>query len=101
MEAAPDSLVSRCVNNLYSCVKELQARKIKIVSGTRIRDMVCGMLYMLKHGLICQKKIILHPIPEIDKYLPHENKIETYFGISSKVICMTENEIKYVFRDTA
>ena len=30
--------------------------------------------------------------------LPFENKLEHYFGISSKAICEVENELKLVFR---
>ena len=55
---------------------------------------------MLKHGLVFRDQVLLTAIPEVDRCLPHENKIEAYFGISSKVICMTENEVKLVFRET-
>ena len=73
---------------------------MKITSGGRMQDLVCGMLYMLKSGLSFQNKVLLKAIPELDRCLPHENKIEGYFGVSSKVICMTENEVKLVFRES-
>lgn len=100
IEAADQSLVRHAALEVGRCMKKMRANGVKIASGTRTRDLVCGLLYMLKHGLSYHNRMILANIPEVDRCLPHENKIETYFGVSSKVICMTENEVKLVFRDT-
>jgi hypothetical protein len=100
IEAASEELVVNCSNRITSCLLEMRAKGVKITSGSRVQELVCGMLYMLKHGLTFQNKIILSAIPEVDRCLPHENKIETYFSISSKVICMTENEVKLIFRES-
>ena len=81
------------------CLLDLRGKGVKITTGTRLQDLVCGMLYMLRTGLTYKNRVLLAAIPEIDACLPHENKIELYFGISSKVICMTENEVKLVFRE--
>jgi len=100
IEAASEDLVRHCSHNITLCLLELKSYGGKIALGTRLQDLVCGMLYMLKHGLTFQNRVLLLAIPEVDKCLPHENKIEAYFGISSKVICMTENEVKLIFRET-
>jgi hypothetical protein len=100
IEAASEELVVHCSKQITLCLLEIRAKGVKITSGQRLQDLVCGMLYMLKHGLSFQSKVLLSAIPEVDRCLPHENKIETYFGISSKVICMTENEVKLVFRES-
>ena len=100
IEAASEELVANCSNRITACLLEMRAKGVKITSGSRMQELVCGMLYMLKHGLCFQNKIILSAIPEVDRCLPHENKIEAYFGISSKVICMTENEVKLIFRES-
>jgi hypothetical protein len=100
IEEASDELVRHCAQNISRCLLQMRKSGTKLTTGTRLQDMVCGMLYMLKHGLIFRDKILLSAIPEVDRCLPHENKIEAYFGISSKVICMTENEVKLVFRET-
>jgi hypothetical protein len=100
IEAASDELVIHCSKHITLCLIKIRSKGLKITSGTRLQDMVCGMLYMLKHGLSFQSNILLSAIPEVDRCLPHENKIETYFGISSKAICMTENEVKLVFRES-
>ena len=100
IEEASEDLVRHCAENIGRCLLQLRANGSKIANGTRLQDLVCGMLYMLKHGLIFGGRVLLSAIPEVDQCLPHENKIEAYFGISSKVICMTENEVKLVFRET-
>jgi hypothetical protein len=100
IEEASEDLVRHCARNIGLCLLQLRVNGTKMTSGTRLQDMVCGMLYMLKHGLIFKDRILLSAIPEVDRCLPHENKIEAYFGISSKVICMTENEVKLMFRET-
>jgi len=100
METASDELVRHCTANIVACLLELRARGVKLTTGTRMQDLVCGLLFMLKHGLAFQGKVLLSAIPEVDRCLPHENKIEAYFGISSKVICMTENEVKLTFRES-
>lgn len=100
IETASEDLVVHSSKHITQCLLEMKRRGVKITSGTRLQDLVCGLLYMLKHGLTFQSKVILSAVPEVDRCLPHENKIENYFGISSKVICMTENEVKLVFRET-
>jgi hypothetical protein len=99
IEQASEDLARQCSREITLCLLELKTRGVKITSGSRLQDLVCGMLYMLKHGLTFQNKVLLAAIPEVDRCLPHENKIEIYFGISSKVICMTENEVKLIFRE--
>jgi hypothetical protein len=60
-----------------------------------------SLLMMIKYGPF-QNKVLLSAIPEVDRCPPHKNKIEAYFGISesSKVICMTEIEVKLIFRES-
>lgn len=100
IEPASRELARQAALEVARCMKTMRANGVKITPGVRTRDLVCGLLYMLKHGLAYHNRMILANIPEVDRCLPHENKIETYFGISSKVICMTENEVKLVFRET-
>lgn len=100
IEEASEDLVRHCAHHIALCLLQLRARGVRLTSGTRLQDLVCGMLYMLKHGLVFRDQVLLTAIPEVDRCLPNENKIEAYFGISSKVICMTENEVKLVFRET-
>ena len=100
MEEASEDLVRHSAHNITRCLHILKANGIRVSQGQRLRDMVCGMMYMLKNGLVYRDRVLLAAIPEVEKCLPHENKIEAHFGISSKVICMTENEVKLVFRET-
>ena len=100
IEAASEDLVHHCARNITLCLLELKSNGARVLTSGKIQDMVCGMLYMLKNGLLFKNRVLLAAIPEVDRCLPHENKIEAYFGISSKVICMTENEVKLIFRES-
>jgi hypothetical protein len=99
IEEASEDLARHCARNITLCLLKLRSKGAKFTSGARIQELVCGMMYMLKNGLIFRDHLLLSAIPEVDRCLPHENKIECYFGISSKVICMTENEVKLTFRE--
>lgn len=100
IERASEELVHHSAKHITKCLLAIKGKGVKITSGTRLRDLVCGLLYMLKTGLTYQNQVILPAIPEVERCLPHENKIEVYFGISSKTICMTENEVKFIFRES-
>lgn len=100
IEAASEELVAQSAKHITLCLLDMKSKGVKVTSGARLQDLVCGMLYMLKTGLSFQSRVLLAAIPELDRCLPHENKIEGYFGVSSKVICMTENEVKLVFRES-
>lgn len=100
IEPASEGLVKHCSRDITLCLLELKSVGGKMAIGSRLQEMVCGMLYMMKHGLTFQNRVLISAIPEVDRCLPHENKIEAYFGISSKVICMTENEVKLIFRES-
>lgn len=99
MEPASEELVEQSAKHITMCLMDMKGKGVKITPGARTQELVCGLLYMLKHGLSFRSRIILAAIPELERCLPHENKIEAYFGTSSKVICMTENEVKLVFRE--
>lgn len=100
IEEADESLVRQCSHHITSCLMELRQKGMKISSGERMRELVCGMLYMLKTGVYFNNKVLLYAIPEVTRCLPNQNKIQCYFGISSKVVCMTENEVKLIFRES-
>mmetsp|Transcript_58598 Transcript_58598/g.154928 ORF Transcript_58598/g.154928 Transcript_58598/m.154928 type:complete len:292 (+) Transcript_58598:4687-5562(+) len=64
IDAPSPELVSCCSSAIDSCVAELIRRNVKVVSGPRLKDLVCGMLYMLRTGLVCHDRILLRAIPE-------------------------------------
>ena len=99
IQEASHGLMQQCVRQIVVCMLDLQSKGVKINSGTRLQNMACGLLYLLQTGLQFKNHMLLSCIEEVADCLPHENKLETFFGISSKVICETENEIKLVFRE--
>lgn len=98
IQEASEDLVEECADTISRCVTDLKAKGVRVSAGPRLKSLVCGLLYMLRCGLTYQNHLLLKSIPEIEACLPNENKLDSYFGISSKVICETENEIKLVFR---
>ena len=61
--------------------------------------LVCSLLFLLHTGVVFQGHMQLPAVAEISACLPLESKLSLYFGISHKVICCVENEIKMLFRE--
>jgi hypothetical protein len=99
IEEASEPLVDECSRCIARCLLDLQAKGVKLACKHRMRELVCGLLFMLQNGLIFRDQVLLPAIPEVQRCLPPENKLHGFFGVSSKIICMTENEVKMVFRE--
>jgi len=69
----------------------------KIYQGNKFDSMVIGMLYMLRTGLSAGDAFSLPTVPYINEFLPSETYLNS-LGVSNKVICDTENEIKSCIR---
>ena len=69
----------------------------KIYQGNKFDSMVIGMLYMLRTGLSAGDAFSLPTVPHINEFLPSETYLNS-LGVSNKVICDTENEIKSCIR---
>ena len=69
----------------------------KICQGVKFPSVVIGMLYMTRHGLNAGGDFNLPPLPHIHGLLPSETYLNC-LGVSNKVICDTENEIKSCIR---
>jgi hypothetical protein len=79
--------ITQCLNNLK--LINVQNRKV---------NLVLGMLYLMKQGLVIQNKQWLPKTPELSHCLPHETNLEKVFKLSMKLVCETENEIKLALR---
>jgi hypothetical protein len=99
MQPPSTLLVKQSAKQIVECLSTLKSKGMRITSGVRLQTLVCGLLFLLRSGLKYKNSVLLAAIPEIQLCLPHENKLEMYFGISSKIICCVENEIKLVFRE--
>ena len=95
---ASQELLDHCARQILLSLVELRAKGVRLASGARLRNLICGMAYLLRTGLTYHSHVLITAVDEIAECLPFENKLEAYFGFSSKVICETENEIKLVFR---
>ena len=98
VSAASGGLAQQCMRQIIACLLDLRAKGVKFVPGPRLDGLVCGLLYLLRTGLTYKSNVLLRPIEEIGPCLPHENRLKTYFNISSKVLTEVENELKLVYR---
>lgn len=69
----------------------------KICQGVKFPSVVIGMLYMTRSGLNAGNAFQLQAVRHIQGILPSETYLNC-LGISNKVICDTENEIKSCIR---
>ena len=69
----------------------------KTCQGVKFSSMVIGMLYMTRSGLAAGSVFTLPAVPHIHELLPSETYLNC-LGVSNKVICDTENEIKSCIR---
>lgn len=98
VQTASERLAEQCAKQIVLCLVDLRSKGVRVTAGARLTNLVCGLLYLLRTGLTYRSLVLLASIEEVSRCLPHENKLEQYFGVSSKVICETENEVKLVFR---
>lgn len=86
---------ARCVAAAVLQVYRMGFRKI--YQGSKFDSMVIGMLYMSRTGLLAGDAFRLPAVPHIGQLLPSEAYLNC-LGVSNKVICDTENEIKSCIR---
>ena len=99
---APPSLVGRlvqvCAANIALCLFQVQRMGLKkVCPGARFQSMVVGMLYMARTGLRVGDLFHLPAVAGVHALLPSETYLNC-LGVSNKVICDTENEIKSCIR---
>ena len=95
-------LVERIVRssavNITSCIHQIHRMGFrKICQGGKFQSMVVGMLYMSRTGLRVGDLFRLPAVRDVQELLPSETYLNS-LGVSNKVICDTENEIKSCIR---
>jgi hypothetical protein len=83
-----------CANHITQCLNDLKLTN----AMNRKVNLILGMLYLMKQGLVIQNKQWLPKTPELTHCLPHETSLEKVFKLSMKLVCETENEIKLALR---
>lgn len=102
LEPAPalvEGVVQRSAASITACLLQIQRMGFrKIAQGNKFQSMVVGMLYMSRAGLRVGDLFHLPALPCIKDLLPSETYLNS-LGVSNKVICDTENEIKSCIRE--
>jgi hypothetical protein len=91
---ASNELCAFCAKHISQCLNNLQLANAQ----NRKVNLILGMLYLMKQGLVIQNKQWLPRTPELAHCLPHETSLEKAFKLSMKLVCETENEIKLALR---
>ena len=90
--------VSKCSERILKCLVDIGASEFP---RAHVEALVIGLLYLMPEGVACQNKPWLERCPEIQWMLPPVSVLSKTFGISSKVLCTTENEVKLALRGRA
>ena len=91
-------VVSVCSTNVAAAILQIHRLGFrKICQGGKFHSMVLGMLYMCRTGLHVGTLFHLPAVRDVHEFLPSETYLNS-LGISNKVICDTENEIKSCIR---
>ena len=91
--ASPE-LCRLCSESVEVCLRDIQAP----ATPAHRTNLVVGLLYLMKQGLVLNNVQWLPRMHLLRYCLPHENCLERCFGLSMKLICETENEIKLALR---
>lgn len=94
LERASDAVCSFCATHIAQCLNSLSLSNAQ----NRRVNLVVGMLYLMKQGLVIQNEQWLPKVPSLCNCLPHETSLEKVFKLSMKLVCETENEIKLALR---
>jgi hypothetical protein len=98
--ASPDTgmLIQQSTASITGAIHQIYAMGYKkICQGVKFHSIVIGMLYMTRCGLSAGSAFHLAAVPRIHYVLPSETYLNC-LGVSNKVICDTENEIKSCIR---
>ena len=91
---ASEHLCRVCTDHITRCMTDLNWGRLE---SKHVR-VVVGLLYLMKKGLVYNNAQWLHPVPELTACLPPESVLEKQFGLSMKLVCDTENEVKLALR---
>lgn len=91
---ASHQLCMFCATHITQCLNNLQLVNVH----NRKSNLVLGMLYLMKQGLVIQNTQWLPRTPELASCLPHETNLDKVYKLSMKLVCETENEIKLALR---
>ena len=93
-----EGVVQRCSTCIASCILQIHRMGFrKTCQGGKFQGMVIGMLYLCRAGLRVGDLFHMPAIPGVQALLPAETYLNS-LGVSNKIICDTENEIKSCIR---
>lgn len=96
--ALVELVVHKSAASISGCIMQINRMGFrKICQGGKFQSMVVGMLYMSRTGLHVGELFCLPAVRHVQELLPAETYLNS-LGVSNKIICDTENEIKSCIR---
>jgi hypothetical protein len=93
-----ERVINKSTASIAGCIMQVHRMGFKkIYQGGKLNSMIIGMLYMSRTGLHVGDFFKLSAVHDVHELLPSETYLNS-LGISNKVICDTENELKSCIR---
>jgi len=93
------SMTSTCARFLNPVVANIQNNRSFRSFKHNTRQLVFGLLYLMRTGVYSHKKTILPRIANIEYFLPRECYLRSFYGVSPSIITDTENKLKFLIRN--
>jgi hypothetical protein len=101
----PDFDVSARRQTVLTCMRFLAPVVAKIQGSDSFRSfkyntrqLVFGLLYLMRTGVYCHSETILPRIVNMEYLVPRECYLRSFYGVSPSIITDTENKLKYLIR---
>ena len=90
-----DAFVDMCSERVAWCITDLYRQN---TGKIHLEQLTVGLLYLMVQGVSYKGNTWLEPLPALQWMLPPVTVICKTYGMSSKLLCNTENEVKLALR---
>ena len=91
-------VVLTCMRFLTPVVAKIQSSDSFRSFKYNTRQLVFGLLYLMRTGVYCHSETILPQIVNMQYLVPRECYLRSFYGVSPSIITDTENQLKYLIR---
>jgi hypothetical protein len=92
-------MVLTCTRFLNPIVAKIQASQNFRSFKYNTRQLVFGLIYLMRTGVYCHSETILPKIGSLQHLVPRECYLRSFYGVSPSIITDTENKLKYLIRN--
>jgi hypothetical protein len=96
---ARKQMVLMCTRFLNPVVAKIQASQNFRSFKYNTRQLVFGLIYLMRTGVYCHSETILPKIATLQHMIPRECYLRSFYGVSPSIITDTENKLKFLIRN--